>query len=406
MAQQDPAAGWQFPNDPLGAFCRENHIAIAGEEHGPLRGLTFAVKDLFDVAGARTGFGHPDWLRTHEPATKTAPAVQRMLDAGATLVGKTLTDELAYSLTGENFHYGTPRNPRAPERVPGGSSSGSASAVAGGLVDFALGSDCGGSVRIPASYCGIFGMRPTHDRIPLEGAAPFASSFDVVGWFTRDAGLLERIGRMLLGDDEPAKPFKRLLLCADAFARVSPEIRDALAPAVKRVADAVGAAPEIATLAPEGLDAWRETFRIVQASEIWASLGGWITEHKPVFGPGVRERFAAAAQISAAQAEAARAQRLAIRARVEGLLRPGTLLCLPTSPRVAPLKGLASDAVEVEYRNQALNILCISGLCGLPQISLPFAELDGLPLGLSIVTARGGDVDLLALATASAARSA
>ncbi len=400
MPQQDPAAGWQFPNDPLGAFCRDNHIAVKGEDHGPLQGLTFAAKDLLDVAGARTGFGHPDWLRTHEPAAKTAPSVQRMLDAGATLVGKTLTDELAYSLTGENVHCGTPQNPRAPDRVPGGSSSGSASAVAGRLVDFALGSDCGGSVRIPASYCGIYGMRPTHDRITLEGVAPFASSFDVVGWFTRDAALLERVGRMLLGDDEAPKPFKRLLLCADAFARVSPQVRDALAPAVKQVADVVGVAPEIATLAPEGLDSWRETFQVIQASEIWASLGGWIAEHKPVFGPGVRERFAGASQVAPRRAEEARAHRLAIRARMEGLLKPGTLLCMPTSPRVAPLKGLAPDAVEVEYRNQALGILCIAGLCGLPQMSLPLAEIDGLPLGLSIVGAREADIDLLATAVA------
>lgn len=398
MAQQDTVAGWQLPNDPLGAFCRDNHIALLGEEHGPLAGLTFAAKDLFAVAGARTGFGHPDWLRTHPVETRTAPAVQQMLDAGASLVGKTITDELAYSLTGENFHYGAPRNPRAPDRVTGGSSSGSASAVAGELVDFALGSDCGGSVRIPASYCGIYGMRPTHDRITLEGTAPFASSFDVVGWFTRDAGLLERVGRLLLGDNEPARPFKHLLLCSDAFARVTPDIRDALAPAVKRLADLIGVMPVPATLAVEGLDSWRETFRIIQASEIWASLGDWITEHKPVLGPGVRERFAAAAQVSAADAQQARADRAVIRARMDALLEPGTLLCLPTSPRVAPQKGLASDAVEVEYRNQALNLLCIAGLSGLPQISLPMAELGGLPLGLSIVAARGGDVDLLAVA--------
>ena len=400
MAQQETAAGWRFPNDPLGAFCRENHIAIVGEEQGPLKGLTFAAKDLFDVAGARTGFGHPEWLRTHEPATKTAPAVQRLLDAGATLVGKTITDELAYSLTGENVHYGTPRNPRAPDCVPGGSSSGSASAVAGRLVDFALGSDCGGSIRIPASYCGIYGMRPTHDRITLEGTAPFASSFDVVGWFARDAALLERVGRMLLGDDEPAKPFKRLLLCADAFAAVTPEVRDALAPGVKQVADAMDVTLEIATIAPEGLDAWRDTFRVIQASEIWASLGGWISEYRPTLGPGIRERFAVAAHIQANVVEAATHRRMAIRAGLDALLEPGALLCLPTSPRVAPLKGLAPDAVEVEYRNQALNLLCIAGLCGLPQISLPLAEIDGQPLGLSIVAARGADVDLLAMAVA------
>src|SRR5262245_13201270 len=152
-------------NDKLGAFCRHTHIEVKGKTTGPLAGLTFAVKDIYDVAGVKTGFGSPDWLRTHEPATRTAPAVQLLLDAGAHLIGKTHTEEMAWSLTGENAHYGTPVNVSAPGRIPGGSSSGSAAAVAAGLVDFALGSDTGGSVRLPASYCGVLGLRPTHARI-------------------------------------------------------------------------------------------------------------------------------------------------------------------------------------------------------------------------------------------------
>ena len=159
--------------DPLGAFCAHSRPVLAGSGEGPLTDRTFAVKDVFHIAGYKTGFGSPEWLATHEPATATASAVGLLLDVGAEMVGKTLTDELAYSLTGENVHYGTPVNPAAPDRVPGGSSNGSASAVAGGLVDFALGTDCGGSVRLPASYCGIFGIRPTVDRVPLDGVIPF-----------------------------------------------------------------------------------------------------------------------------------------------------------------------------------------------------------------------------------------
>src|SRR3989442_12875541 len=140
---------------------------MKGASRGPLVGLTFAVKASYDVAGQRTGFGSPDWLRTHDPAGCTAPVVQRLLDAGAHLVGKTHTDELTWSLTGENAHYGAPVNVNAPGRIPGGSSSGSAAAVAGGLVDFALGSDTGGSVRAPSSFCGIYGIRPTHWRVSL-----------------------------------------------------------------------------------------------------------------------------------------------------------------------------------------------------------------------------------------------
>lgn len=390
---------WQLPNDPLGAFCRENHIALRGAESGPLAGLSFGAKDLFAIAGARTGYGHPDWLRTHEPETETAVAVQRLLDAGASLAGKTHTDALAYSLTGENFHYGTPVNPRAPDRVPGGSSNGSASAVAGELVDFALGSDCGGSIRIPASYCGIFGMRPTHGRIPLDGAMPFAASFDVAGWFARDAGLLERIGRVLLADDANPKPFSKVLICLDAFDQAAPEAAEALAQAVARLEAVVGAPAQRVSIAEDGLPRWAETFRVIQASEIWDSLGGWITEHRPVFGPGVRERFAAAAQVKPDDLARALPHRARITAQMDALLRPGTVLCLPSAPRAAPIKGLPADAVEVAFRNQALNLLCISGLAGLPQISLPLAEVDGLPLGFSIMAARGADIDLLHLAT-------
>lgn len=398
MEREQAADGWHLPDDPLGAFCRENHITLPGASSGPLAGLTFAAKDVFAIAGATTGNGHPDWLRTHEPETATAPAVQRVLDAGATLLGKTRTDELCYSLTGENFHYGTPCNPRDPARVPGGSSSGSASAVAGGLIDFALGTDCGGSIRVPASYCGIYGMRPTHGRIPLEGIPPFAPSFDCVGWFARDAQLLQTVGRVLLADDAPPRSFGKLLICADAFDLVAAEIADVLAPCCARLAEVLGVSAERVRVAEDGLEAWAQTFRTVQAAEIWASLGGWITETQPRFGPGIAERFAAAAAVNRADVEPALAHLARIAQRMDRLLQPGVVLCMPTTPRPAPLKGLAADDIEVAYRNQALNLLCMAGLAGLPQISMPLAELNGLPVGFSILAARGADTDLLELA--------
>ncbi len=224
-------AGSTLPDDPLGAFCRDNHVALTGSGQGSLAGLSFAAKDLFDIEGHRTGFGHPDWLQTHPPARRTAVVVERLLAAGADMVGRTRCDELCYSLTGENVHYGAPVNVNAPGRIPGGSSSGSAAAVAGGLVDFAVGSDCGGSVRIPASYCGILGMRPTWGRVPLDDAVPFGPSFDVAGWFARDAALLEEVGRVLLDDRKQAAKPRRLLVARDAFALVGPEIAAALGPA-------------------------------------------------------------------------------------------------------------------------------------------------------------------------------
>ena len=217
-------------NDKLGAFCRHTHIEVKGAASGPLAGLTCAVKDIYDIAGGKTGFGCPDWLRTHGPAARTAPAVQLLLDAGAHVVGKAHTEEMAWSLTGENAHYGTPVNVNAPGRVPGGSSSGSAAAVAAGLVDFAIGSDTGGSVRLPASYCGILGLRPTHGRISLENVCPLAESYDTCGWFARDAAIFERVGRVLLRDAAPARTPRRLLLAEDACSYADKGAMEALEP--------------------------------------------------------------------------------------------------------------------------------------------------------------------------------
>ncbi|MFD2030022.1 amidase family protein [Ancylobacter dichloromethanicus] len=208
---------------------RKNHVARPATGEGQLSGLSFAVKDVFDVAGSRTGFGHPAWLATHPPAEVTAGAVTRLLSAGADLRGRTLSDELCYSISGENFHYGMPINPAARERLPGGSSSGSAVAVAAGQVDFAIGTDCGGSVRVPAAYCGLFGMRPTHGRIALDGVSRFAPRFDTVGWFARDAVLLKRVGEALLGPSRP-QGFDRVLLAVDAFEQCDPLVRPRAGP--------------------------------------------------------------------------------------------------------------------------------------------------------------------------------
>ena len=383
--------------DPVGAFCRDNHVTLEGAGEGPLAGLAFGAKDVFHIAGTRTGFGHPTWLATHEPPLETAVAVRRLLDAGADLAGKTHTDELAYSLTGENVHYGTPVNARAPDRIPGGSSNGSAAAVTAGLVDFAIGTDCGGSVRLPASYCGILGMRPTVDRVPLDGVIPFGPPFDVAGWFARDANVLERVGRVLLADDSEPEPPRRLLRAADAFAMVDEAVAGALDGAIEKVAVLVGEVEDV-TVAPEGLESWFDTFRVLQAASIWANHGVWIRETRPDFGPGVRERFEWAEALDDGAVEEARPRFDAIRSRIAEALGPGDILCLPTSPRVAPLKNTPVDDIEIRYRHQAMHLLCIAGLGGLPQISLPMAELDGLPLGLSLNGPRGADVQLLGLA--------
>ncbi len=385
------------PDDPLGAFCRENNATLRGSGSGPLAGLTFAAKDVFDIAGILTGFGSPTWLNTHPPAGDTAPAVQRLIDAGADMIGKVLTDELTYSLSGQNAHYGTPANPAAPGRIPGGSSSGSASAVAGGVVDFALGTDCGGSVRLPASYCGILGIRPSHGRVSLDGVAPFTWSFDVAGWFARDPEVFASVGRQLLDDDgKPPQP-RRLLFASDAFELVDAEVAEALAPAVESATAVIGSREDI-TVCPEGLAEWYQTFRVIQAWEIWSNHRAWIEESRPEFGPGIRERVEWAARVTEQQMQAARARRSGIVGRIHGLFGDGAVLCLPTSPRVAPLADTPQDELEDRIRSQAMSLLCIAGLAGLPQVSLPLATLEGLPLGFSLVGPWGADIQLLELA--------
>ena len=403
MDSVDRSAPLGLPSDPLGAFCRENHVGLRGSPEGPLAGLTFAAKDVFDVAGSRTGFGNPVWLESHPAAASTAPAVQLLLDAGADMVGKTLTDELTYSLSGQNAHYGTPVNAAAPGRICGGSSSGSASAVAGGLVDFALGTDCGGSVRLPASYCGILGIRPSHGRVSLEGVAPFTWSFDVAGWFARDPDVFDAVGRTLLDGDQSSLP-TRLLYAEDAFGVVDREVADALAPAVELASSVVGSRSGT-TVSPDGLTGWYETFRTIQASEIWYNHASWIREYNPDFGPGIRERLEWASKVTEQQAADARARRAGIVERIRGLFSRGDVLCLPTSPRVAPPVDAPTDDLENRVRVQAMSLLCIAGLAGLPQVSLPLASHDGLPLGLSLVGPWGADLALLALSREIMARA-
>ena len=385
--------------DELGAFCEETHVALKGAEAGALSGLTFGAKDVFDVAGHKSGCGNPDWLASHPPAVTTAPALARLLDAGADLAGKTQTDELTYSLMGENAHYGTPINVNAPGRIPGGSSNGSAAAVAGGLVDFALGSDTGGSVRVPASFCGIYGLRTTHGRITLDGIQPLAPSFDTVGWFARDAELYARIGRVMLEWREPAAP-TRLLLPDDLWELADDGARAALEALIPRVEDAVAPAEHI-RLSLEGMESWYQAFRVLQGREVWQVHGEWIMEVSPDIGPGIRERIQWTSTLTEDDEAEAAAVRAAVIERTAELLQPGTVMAAPITPGIAPLKGLQSSALE-DFRHRVLGLTCTAPLAGLPQISLPLATVEGCPAALSLIAPQGGDEMLMELARALA----
>ncbi len=384
-------------SDPVHAFVDYPDVPVPNAADGPLGGVTFAVKDIFDVAGYPTGCGNPDKTAQAKPAKKSAPAVRRLLDAGARFVGKTQTVELAFSLDGRNTHYGTPINPAAPDRVPGGSSSGSASAVAAGLVDTALGSDTGGSVRGPASMCGIIGLRPSHGRIDIGLTMPLAPSLDTVGWFARDIGLFERIGAVMLGEDRAGPDLSRPIHADDAFAGLlTAKDAEALRPGLARVKAVLGEGKPV-VVAPEGLPGWMQVFRTIQGYEAWRAHGPWITSGNPRLMPAVAGRFQAASQVSEAEYAAAARKRAAIRERVAAMLGDDGVIVLPTLPTVAPRLNDDEAAFET-FRGRALPILCIAGLAGLPQISMPVATVDGSPLGLSLIAPAGRDRALIGLA--------
>ncbi|MDF2231728.1 amidase [Albimonas sp. CAU 1670] len=375
--------------------CFVERFELAGAAEGPLAGLSFAAKDLFDVAGRVTGAGNPDWAASHPPAEANAAAIQRLLDAGARLVGKTITDEISLGLLGINAFDGTPLNPRAPDRVPGGSSSGSASAVAQGLCDAALGTDTGGSVRVPSSFCGLFGMRPTHGRVPTAGMLPQAPGSDTAGWFAREGEVFARVGAVLI-DEAPAAPPASLTVAADAFAFAGPGVAEALAPALARL-EAMTAPGREDLLAPPGFATWAKAQRTLQLAEAWATFGPWVEAQVPRFSYLVARTLMAGAATPAADLPPARLVRDEARGRLAHLTRGGGCIALPATPDPAPPRDL--PLAEMDRARDRINAICaLGGLTGHPVLVLPAGEVEGAPVGLAVIGARGADASLLALA--------
>jgi amidase len=381
-----------------GAFFVPHDIAapITGSRDGPLAGLNAAVKDMYDIAGFPTGAGNPTWLATHAPAETNAAAVAKILAAGATIIGKTICDELFFSITGVNVHYGAPSNLRAPGRIPGGSSSGSAAATGAGACDFALGSDTGGSVRVPAALCGIYGLRPTHDRVDLTGAVMMAPSFDTCGWFAPSPGVLRRVGGVLLDGAGVDASVGTVIVVTQAFDEADPGIAAAARSFLSRAARVLPH-PQEKTVAPDGLDPWREAFRIIQAREAWESYGDFVRTEKPQFGPGIKERVAFASTVTVEQADSARRVMTAARAHLRALVPPGTVMALPTTPSIAPKLDLDESGLN-DFRTRVLRLTCMAGLAGLPQINIPAGTVAGCPAGVSFIGWPGGDEALLDLA--------
>ena len=353
------------PVDTVHAFMDSPRVLAAGAADGALAGTTLAVKDVIDVAGVVTGAGNPTYARDHPPADANAPAVEELVAAGATVIGKTICDELAYSLAGKNIHYGTPVNVAAPGHIPGGSSSGSAVAVAAGLCDLALGTDTAGSIRVPASYCGIIGWRPTHGAVADTGIVHLARSFDTVGLFTRDPALMLTAAEVLLTDQPEAAP--------------------------------VSSTAPIGELDVDTADC-AQAFRIIQGYEVWAEHGPWIRRARPDFGPDIAERFRIAASISVDDVKPALRLRDTVRQLVIEATTAGRLLVGPATAGGAPALDADADTVNAT-RAATMRLTCLAGLSGAPVLVLPLARAGGLPLGIAHLAAPASDRSLLCWAS-------
>jgi len=384
-------------HDPLNAFALGGDVYIDGAKTGPLAGLTFAAKDVFDVAGYVTGAGNPDWRRLAEPAKHTAWAVSALLESGARLVGKTHTDELTRGIFGDNAHYGTPENPRAPGHVPGGSSSGSAAAVAGGLCNIALGTDTAGSTRVPASFCGIFGLRPTLGVIPMDGVLSQSNTFDTVGLLADDPELLAKMGEVLLRkkikDTRPAKA----VVIEDALEASDPAVAAAVEAILPRIQDAVAPVTRGTRLSQVPLSDWLEHQNAIQGREAWETFGEWINNSNPRFGFEVADNFLRGAKVANRTLSAARGFRLRAKRWVQDAMAGNAVLILPTTPVTAP-PVQSPRSVMWEIRSRIVSLTTIAAMAGCPQISLPLCKVGGLPLGVSLIGPRGSDTLLLAAA--------
>lgn len=403
----DPAADpavWRETGTPL----------LPATGAGILDGLSVAVKDLFTLDGFAVGAGNPDWLAGARVETTTAAAPAALLAAGAFVAGIARTDEFAYSLAGTNAHYGTPPNPRSPGRISGGSSSGSASAVARGQADVGLGTDTGGSVRVPAAYQGLYGIRTSHGAVPTKGLLPLAPSFDTVGWLARDAGTLAAVGEVLLPRSGPdpgavpgssASPFPAALFAPELLGLAEPDVESAVLEFLHRWAGTADLPPIQAVGFPTGeLPGWLAAFQTVQGFEAWRQHGGWVSRHWESLGGDVAARFRTASRIEPSQAAAARDVLRAARQQLRAIVGRG-ILVLPSASSVAPLLPEASSgraapgsgAIEAARRS-TLQLTCIAGIAGLPAVNIPLATAAGLPCGLSIVGPVHRDAELLRLA--------
>lgn len=376
---------------------------LPGAPDGPLADLTFAAKDLFDVAETPTTAGNPAFAERWGLPSQDAWAVSALKRAGAKLVAKLHTHELAYGMTGINPHYGTPANPHDPSRIPGGSSSGSGVAVASGLVPLALGTDTGGSVRIPASLCGVWGYRPTHGLVPNDGVVPLAPSFDTVGLLANSAKVLNRGARVLLQHVRFAAPtIKQVVLPTDPLEFCAPEAVEATL-RVSRSLERLAFSVHETRL--HHLAETREAQRILQGAQAYSYHQDWLQRKQPPLGADVRHLLEMASQFTVGEIGSALAAQPRLVQDLGRFLRSGLLLVMPATPSAAPkITELQTAESAMEFRWRTLTLNTLASMLGLPVVTVPAAPAGTLPVGVQLIGPKGSDLLLLDLAQQLASR--
>ena len=364
---------------------------ISLNEYGLLSNLNFVLKDMCDVKNFKTSCGNPDFFKKCDFANDYAPFLKDLLNEGPVLKGITVCDEFFYSLIGENGHYGTPTNLNAPSCVPGGSSSGSAAALTTDLYDFSIGSDTGGSVRIPASFCGLIGMRPTHNRINTKGVYPMAPSFDTVGWFANSPEIFQKVGNVLLNNIERSNvDFKQYVVAEDLLELCDAEVQDNFnnyinvnIPNINKTRLSTNTKAIIA-----------DNFRILQGAEVKENIIPWIEKNKPNISPEIRSRIDMASKITDIEVSRALTFRNNLIDEIKKSLPEGTIAVFPTSPFSAPKSGQDDESLG-SFRKRLMELTSIAGMTSRPQITIPRLKDKSGPVGISLLGWKYSDEILL-----------
>jgi len=372
-------------------FCQHGPTSWQTRNEGYLVNKRLAVKDLFAIEGEKNSAGNPDWFAKATVAKQSASSIDKLMAQGCKFVGFTHTDEIAYSLEGNNFHFGAAENPKVPNHACGGSSMGSAAAVAANLADIGLGTDTGGSVRIPASYCGLYGVRPSHNVIAKDGLIPLAAPFDTIGWLTDNATLLKQTGDVLL-PEQAINPINTLVIEEKLFDLIDPELLPVLLSLLEQTKAQFIQHKKFNLPKTSILTELADAFRILQGRAIAKEHGQWIKEQQPRFSPAITSRFEMAMALTESEENEALAVQQQWQKIVASNLDSSSCLFLPTTPTTAP--KLMEDTSELRMR--IITLSAIAGLSGSAQVHLPLASsTKGHPYGFSLMMSHGNDKSLL-----------